>query len=73
MELRCSKKGLATMSKKKKPVKVRRNLRTELLADIEKVQKACEKLELDLKRVKDGIKNMEHHPHCSSPAYKSHH
>ena len=61
------------MAKKKKTVKVRPNLRTQALADIEKVQKACEKLELDLKRVKENIEHMEHHPHCSSPAYKAHH
>jgi tRNA(Ile)-lysidine synthase TilS/MesJ len=70
MELRCSKKGLATMSKKKKPVKVRPNLRTQGLADIEKVQKACKELELALKRVKDDIKNLHHQPFCSSPRYK---
>jgi hypothetical protein len=69
MELRCSKKGLATMSKKRKPVKVRRIA----LADIEKVQKACEKLELDVKRVKNDIRNMGHMPHCPSPAYKGDH
>lgn len=61
------------MSKKKKSVRVKRNLRTQALADIEKVQKDCEKLELDLKRVKENIENMEHHPHCPSPLYKGHH
>jgi hypothetical protein len=69
MELRCSKKGLATMSKKRKPAKAKRNLRTQALADIKKAQQSIEKLELDLKRVKDDISNMDHMPHCPSPKY----
>jgi len=52
------------MPKKRKPAKVRGNFRAQALADVEKVQKACEKLELDLKRVKDDIRQM---PHC--PTY----
>jgi len=54
------------MSKKKKPVKVRRNLRTDALASIKK-------LELDLKRVKENIEHMEHHPHCPTFPFKGHH
>ena len=59
------------MSKKRKPAKVKRSLRTQALADIKRVQKTIEKLELDLKRVKDDITIIEYHPHCSSPKYKA--